>query len=168
MNGTSITVSVIVLLAVVALGGYFIFTNYVSSGLAGQEPALVTSDDVRVQDITVGDGAGAVPGSVVSVLYVGMLEDGSVFDSSEAYNNEPLVFTLGDPGLIAGFQFGVNGMREGGERVMVVPPSLGYGAQEIQGAEGNVIIPANSTLIFNVRLLNVTIPETEAPPEAGE
>ena len=168
MNGTSITVSVIVLLAVVAFGGYFIFTNYVSPGLAGQEPALVTSDDVRVQDITVGDGAGAVPGSIVSVLYVGMLEDGSVFDSSEAYDNEPLVFTLGDPGLIAGFQFGVNGMREGGERVMVVPPSLGYGAQEIQGAEGNVIIPANSTLIFNVRLLNVTIPETEAPPEAGE
>ena len=91
-----------------------------------------------------------------------------VFAASEAYDNEPLVFTLGDPGLIAGFQFGVNGMREGGERVMVVPPSLGYGAQEIQGAEGNVIIPANSTLIFNVRLLNVTIPETEAPPEAGE
>src|SRR3989344_5368237 len=105
MNGTSITVSVIVLLAVVAFGGYFIFTNYVSPGLAGQEPALVTSDDVRVQDITVGDGAGAVPGSIVSVLYVGMLEDGSVFDSSEAYDNEPLVFTLGDPGLIAGFQF---------------------------------------------------------------
>lgn len=114
-----------------------------------------SEDVVQVQDIVVGTGTEAVPGTEVSVLYEGMLEDGTVFDSSEAYGNETLTFTLGDPGLISGFQIGVNGMRVGGERLISIPPSLGYGDEDITDEDGNVVVPSNSTLIFNVRLQEV-------------
>ena len=57
--------------------------------------------------------------------------------------------------LIAGFQIGVNGMKVGGERVMSIPSQLGYGAQAVTDASGTVIIPANSTLLFDVKLIKV-------------
>jgi FKBP-type peptidyl-prolyl cis-trans isomerase len=88
-------------------------------------------------------------------LYVGKLQDGTIFDSSAAHNNEPLTFQLGSQGLIAGFQVGVNGMKEGGERLIAIPPALGYGTQDIKDASGKVIIPANSTLIFDIKLVKV-------------
>ena len=67
----------------------------------------------------------------------------------------PMPFTLGSEGIIPGFQIGVNGMREGGERRISIPPELGYGAQDVTDAEGNVIVPGNSTLIFDIRLVAV-------------
>ena len=140
---------------IILIGGYFVFTNYSAPGGAPQEDTTGATEDVQIQDTVVGEGAEATPGTTVSVLYVGRLEDGTVFDSSEAHGNEPLTFVLGEPGLIPGFQIGVNGMKEGGERVMAIPPSLGYGAQAVQDAEGNVIVPANAVLIFNVRLVAV-------------
>jgi len=119
------------------------------------EDSADDSSVVQVQDITVGTGTGATPGTQVSVLYVGRLEDGTIFDSSEAYGNEPLIFVLGDPGLIPGFQIGVNGMRVGGERIISIPPSLGYGDEGVRDSDGNLIVPPNSTLIFNVSLEDV-------------
>lgn len=116
---------------------------------------------VAGQDVTVGTGEEAVPGSIVEVLYVGRLEDGTVFDSSEANGNQPLQFQLGTDGLIPGFQIGINGMREGGERRIAVPPEFAYGNQDVKDPEGNIIIPANSTIIFDVRLISVT-PAPEA------
>jgi len=80
---------------------------------AGAAASSSTStEQVQAQEVTVGKGASATPGSSVSVLYVGKLQDGTVFDSSAAHNNQPLTFTLGSQGLIAGFQIGVNGMKE--------------------------------------------------------
>lgn len=117
--------------------------------------AAVDQTQVQGQDVTVGTGAAATPGSVVSVLYVGKLQDGTVFDSSAAHGNQPLIFTLGEQGLITGFQIGVNGMKVGGERVIAVPATLGYGAQEVKDASGKVIIPANSTILFDVKLVKV-------------
>ncbi|MCR4325382.1 MAG: FKBP-type peptidyl-prolyl cis-trans isomerase [Patescibacteria group bacterium] len=124
--------------------------------------AAPADEQVQGQDVTVGTGAEATPGSVVSVLYTGTLPDGTVFDSSEAHGNEPLVFTLGEQGLLPGFQIGINGMKVGGERLLSIPPSLAYGAQDVTDADGNVIIPANSTLIFSVKLINV---EDAAPAD---
>ncbi len=119
-----------------------------------QQP-VATGDQVQAQEVTVGTGKQAAPGSVVSVLYVGKLQDGTVFDSSEAHGNQPLKFQLGAEGLIAGFQVGVNGMKEGGERLIAIPPALGYGAQDVKDESGKVIIPANSTLIFDIKLVKV-------------
>ena len=151
MNKTVLIVGISI---VVIISGYFIYTNYMTTP-ATQEQQTADADNVQVQEVKVGEGAEATPGSVVSVLYKGQLEGGTVFDSSEAHGNEPLKFTLGEPGLIPGFQIGINGMRVGGERLMVIPSSLGYGAQEVRDPEGKLIIPANAVLIFNVQLLSV-------------
>ena len=152
----------IVVIIIIAIGGFYLYQN--SSGAAqqagGQQTATSTQDVVQAQDVTVGTGATATPGSIVSVLYVGKLADGTVFDSSAAHGNQPLTFTLGEQGLIPGFQIGVNGMKEGGERLMAIPPSFGYGAQDVKDDSGKVIIPANSTIVFDVKLVKVTAATT--------
>ena len=162
---TKTILTIIVVIALLTAGGYYVYQNY---GGAAQSGEATTEDQVQAQDVTVGTGATAAPGSIVSVLYVGRLADGTVFDSSEAHGNEPLVFQLGVPGIIAGFQIGINGMKEGGERVMQIPSSLGYGGEDVTDpTSGSVIIPANSTLVFNVQLLKVEVaPADEAttPP----
>src|SRR5947208_753971 len=80
---------------------------------------LIVDDRVEGQDVTFGMGVQATPGSVVSVLYIGKLENGAVFDSSDVHGKGPLIITLGQPGIITGFQIGINGMKEGGERSLV-------------------------------------------------
>lgn len=174
MMKTILTLLVLVLLAG---GGYYAYQNnyfgMMSTNEQNQEAQLPT-DSVQAQDVTEGTGAEAVPGSVVSILYVGRLEDGTIFDSSEAHADPetgevaPLTFQLGNPGIIAGFQVGVNGMKEGGERRLAVPPSLGYGDQDVSDPDGNVIIPANSTLVFDVRLVSVQEAPEEVPAEATD
>ena len=147
----------LIVVAVLVGGGYYLYKNYAGTQPSGQDQvATETSDQVRAQEVTVGTGTQAAPGSVVSVLYVGRFADGTIFDSSEAHGNEPHVFQLEAPGTIAGFQIGVNGMREGGERLLEIPPSLGYGGEDFKDpTSGEVIIPGNSTLIFEVKLLKV-------------
>lgn len=162
---TGRTISIIAVLIVIIIGGGLLYwqfgTNTTPTTTENtQEPVSTTSDQVAGQDVTVGTGAEATPGSIVSVLYVGMLEDGTVFDSSEKNGGEPLVFALGTEGLIPGFQIGINGMKEGGERRIAVPPEFAYGDQEVKDPEGNVIIPANSTIIFDLRLVKVEAAST--------
>jgi peptidylprolyl isomerase len=103
-----------------------------------------------VTDISEGDGAEAVAGRTVSVHYVGVaLSSGEEFDAS--YNRgQPFRFRLGAGQVIAGWDQGVQGMKVGGRRQLVIPPHLGYGAR---GA-GRDIKP-NETLIFVVDLLGV-------------
>ncbi len=105
-------------------------------------------------DLLVGTGTAAESGKLLSVHYTGWLFDrnasdskGLQFDSSAGQN--PLTFTLGAGQVIAGWHQGLVGMRVGGRRRLVVPPSLAYG-----GAR-NRSIPANATLVFDVELLEV-------------
>lgn len=159
----------IVGLVIIIAGGFFIYTTYYmadNTGASDAQQTAGTDDVVQAQDVTVGTGAEAKPGSVVSILYAGRLTDGTVFDSSEAHGNEPLKFQLGAQGIIPGFQIGVNGMKVGGERLIAVPPAFGYGTQDITNASGQVIIPANSTLIFNIKL--VAVEEAPAAEGTGE
>lgn len=151
----------VVVIAIIGVGGYFAYKSMnppMNNDNTDATSTGQTTDQVQAQEVTVGTGAEATPGSEVSVLYVGQLPDGTVFDSSAAHGNQPLTFVLGAEGMIPGFQIGVNGMKEGGERLIAIPPSLGYGAQEIKDASGKVIIPANSTIIFDVKLVKVTPP----------
>jgi peptidylprolyl isomerase len=106
--------------------------------------------DLVVNDITVGDGAEAAAGSTVSVHYVGVaLSSGEEFDAS--YNRgTPLQFRLGVGQVIQGWDTGVQGMKVGGRRQLVIPPHLGYGDR---GAGG--VIKPGETLIFVVDLLDV-------------
>ena len=106
------------------------------------------SNDLVKQDIIVGTGAEAVPGKEVSVHYVGTFLNGEKFDSS-LDRGQPFAFMLGSGMVIKGWDQGVTGMRVGGKRKLVIPPSLGYGVQPVGP------IPANSTLVFEVELLGV-------------
>lgn len=102
-----------------------------------------------VEDLREGEGAEAAAGNRVAVHYTGWLPDGTQFDSSRD-SPEPFQFTLGAGQVIQGWDEGVAGMREGGERRLVVPPDLAYGSQ---GAGG--VIPPNSPLVFEVELVEV-------------
>jgi FKBP-type peptidyl-prolyl cis-trans isomerase FkpA len=102
-----------------------------------------------VQDLEVGPGTVAVAGNTVVVHYTGWLPDGTVFDSS--YEREkPLSFMLGVGLVIRGWDEGLVGMRVGGRRRLVVPPSLGYGRPGSPPA-----IPPLATLVFDVHMINV-------------
>lgn len=106
-------------------------------------------NEVYFGDIVVGTGAQAVKDSQLAVTYKGYLTTGEVFDQSRPANNgqlQPLLFTLGAGQLIPGFEQGVAGMKVGGTRRVIIPPSLGYGAAAQNG------IPANSVLIFDIQL----------------
>ncbi len=112
---------------------------------------ITTSSGLQYQDTKIGTGTTAASGDSVTVHYVGTLADGTQFDSSRA-RNQPFTFTLGTHSVIAGWDEGIVGMKVGGIRKLVIPPSLGYGSQ------ANGAIPANSTLYFEVELLSVTTP----------
>ncbi len=107
--------------------------------------------DLVVTDVTVGDGAEATAGSTVSVHYVGVAHSsGEEFDAS--YNRgAPLQFRLGVGQVIQGWDAGVQGMKVGGRRQLVIPPHLGYGDRGAGGA-----IKPGETLIFVVDLLGVS------------
>lgn len=101
---------------------------------------------LRVQEISEGQGDAVVAGDKVTVNYIGVLPDGTVFDSSEIHG-EPFTFTVGEGKVIPGWEQGLLGMKEGGRRLLAVPPAFGYGAQAIGQ------IPANATLIFDIQLV---------------
>lgn len=107
-----------------------------------------TSASLQKEDSIVGTGAEATNGKRVSVHYTGTLTDGTKFDSSKD-RNEPFEFTLGEGRVIAGWEQGVLGMKEGGKRKLTIPPELGYGQQAVGP------IPPNSTLLFEIELLSV-------------
>lgn len=105
-------------------------------------------------DLVVGTGADAVAGKTLTVHYTGWLynesrddQKGAQFDSSAGRN--PLTFTLGAGQVIAGWEQGIPGMKAGGKRRLVIPPSLAYGGTR-RGP-----IPPNATLIFDVELIAV-------------
>ncbi|MDP4007522.1 MAG: FKBP-type peptidyl-prolyl cis-trans isomerase [bacterium] len=105
--------------------------------------------ELQIENIVVGDGAEAVAGKSVSVHYTGTLLDGTKFDSS-LDRGEPFQFVLGAGQVIQGWDQGVAGMKVGGKRKLTIPPDLAYGTQGVPGA-----IPPNSTLVFEVELLDV-------------
>jgi FKBP-type peptidyl-prolyl cis-trans isomerase FkpA len=122
------------------------------SSPAGGPPPInthptTTSSGLQYVDVVQGDGAEAQPGQRVTVHYTGWLTNGTKFDSSRD-RNDPFQFALGGGQVIQGWDQGVAGMREGGQRRLIIPANLGYGAG---GAAG--VIPPNATLIFDVELL---------------
>jgi FKBP-type peptidyl-prolyl cis-trans isomerase FkpA len=104
---------------------------------------------LQIEDLKVGTGAEAKAGQSVSVHYTGTLTNGSKFDSSRD-RNEPFDFQLGAGMVIKGWDQGVAGMKVGGRRKLTIPPELGYGAGGYPP-----VIPPNSTLIFDIELLEV-------------
>jgi FKBP-type peptidyl-prolyl cis-trans isomerase len=111
--------------------------------------ATMTSSGLEYIDVVVGSGSEAQAGQKVTVHYTGWLTNGTSFDSSRT-RNSPFTFNLGRGQVIKGWDQGVAGMRVGGQRRLLIPAELGYGAG---GAPP--VIPPNARLIFDVELLKV-------------
>jgi peptidylprolyl isomerase len=127
---------------------------------SGAEAAARTKPTVEVpkkpaptqmieKEIITGTGPEAKSGDQVTVQYVGVLyKNGKQFDASWD-RGEPFTFKLGSGEVITGWEVGIEKMKEGGRRELIIPPELAYGSQS------NGTIPANSTLIFVIDLLKV-------------
>ena len=122
----------------------------IMSATAHAEPVVLPSG-TQIEDLETGAGAEARKGQTVSVHYTGWLyidgERGKSFDSSRG--GEPFAFTLGAGEVIKGWDVGVAGMKEGGLRILIIPPADGYGKQ------GDDTIPPNSWLMFEVEMVKV-------------
>nr|VWO98353.1 Zn(2)-C6 fungal-type domain-containing protein [Ganoderma boninense] len=112
----------------------------------GSEPKTLQGG-VVVVDHKVGTGPPAKSGNTVSMRYVGKLQNGKIFDQN--VKGTPFKFRLGKGKVIKGWDVGVAGMQVGGERLLTIPAPMGYGSQALSG------IPANSTLTFEVKLLEI-------------
>ncbi len=107
-----------------------------------------STETLGIIDTKVGTGKEAKAGDTITVNYTGKFTNGQVFDSSIP-RGEPFVFKLGAGMVIKGWDQGFAGMKEGGKRILTVPPMMGYGMNDYH------TIPGGSTLIFDIELLKV-------------
>jgi peptidylprolyl isomerase len=105
---------------------------------------------LQIKDLKTGDGAEAKSGDQVSVQYVGVLYDGGKQFDSSWDRGQPFQFQLGSGQVIPGWDQGVEGMKVGGRRELIIPPDLAYGAQGQPPT-----IPKNATLVFVIDLVSV-------------
>ena len=104
---------------------------------------------MKIEVLKEGSGETSKTGDLVTVHYTGTLENGTKFDSS-VDRGTPFSFTLGENGVIQGWELGVLGMKAGEKRKLIIPGELGYGSQG-----RSPVIPPNATLIFEVELLKI-------------
>ena len=170
MNRKSTNITILLLIVVIAifvtmsffgLGGFNFGRSAATTPVQSFFDELNTTGtvaDLRVETVVEGTGDAIAPGDTIAVHYTGTLTDGTVFDSSRD-RGAPLTLIVGADGslmtpeggsLIAGWNRGLQGIKVGERRLLIIPPSLGYGAQSIGS------IPSNSTLIFDVELVNRT------------
>ena len=138
-------IAAVVIVALVAAGAAYLFVPSLP-GRAGAE--VTTASGLKYTDVVVGTGPSPERGQTAVVHYTGTLTDGTKFDSSRD-KGQPYSFALGRGEVIKGWDEGIATMKVGGRRQLVVPPVLGYGPMSRPG------IPANSTLLFDVELLDV-------------
>lgn len=120
-----------------------------ASGAVGcSADATELADGLCYVDTKVGDGPEVKKGDVLSMNYVGKLDDGTVFDES-AKHGGPLEFKLGAGAVIQGWDEGIVGMRVGGRRTLTIPPELGYGEAGYPD-----LVPPNATLVFDVEVVS--------------
>ena len=124
-----------------------ILINLILIGCNNKE--IIMGNGLIIEDKLIGEGVVAEKYSIATVHYTGRLEKGKQFDSSKQIGREPLRFTLGVGQVIKGWDQGIIGMKVGGQRKLIIPPHLGYGDQDMG------VIPPNTTLIFNIELIEI-------------
>ncbi len=125
-------------------------TDFPNPRSVAEEDYVVLPTGLKYYDFKEGEGAATKLGDIIAVHYHGWLTDSTLFDSSFP-REQPFEFTVGSGFVIAGWEQGVLGMREGGERQLVIPPELAYG--DVSRAR----IPPNSTLIFELFMIEVNL-----------
>jgi FKBP-type peptidyl-prolyl cis-trans isomerase len=137
----------LVLLLLLLTAGCASHTLHSGSDVTESQPVTTESGLIYI-DKKIGTGLSPIRERAVSVHYTGTLENGKKFDSS-VDRSKPFSFIVGTGTVIRGWDEGIMGMKEGGVRRLIVPPSLGYGSRVSSN------IPPNSTLIFDIELLEV-------------
>jgi len=148
------TTSFLVVLLVAACEQQGTLEMSAEGSASSSESATIT--ELQIIDVVEGDGETASAGQLVKVHYTGWLYEpgapenkGDKFDSSRD-RNEPFAFPLGEGRVIQGWDQGFAGMQIGGQRVLIIPPHMGYGERGAGAA-----IPPNATLLFEVELLEI-------------
>jgi FKBP-type peptidyl-prolyl cis-trans isomerase len=118
--------------------------------------SVITNSGLIYRELTV--GTGATIQSIdecqdVRLRYIGRLANGTEFDRTPT--GQTTSVTVGEHGVIPGFEQGLVGMKVGGTRQLIIPPHLAYGSQTVTDGSGHVIIPANSTIVFDVELVAI-------------
>lgn len=115
-----------------------------------EEDYTVTDSGLQYFDFVAGEGSEAVTGDTLFVDYTGWLTNGFIFDSSVLIaGRSPIRVIIGTTNVIQGWTEGLQGMREGGQRQLVIPPSLGY------GSFGQGAVPPNAVMIFEVEVVSL-------------
>lgn len=111
-----------------------------------------TEDDIPViiEDVVIGNGKAAGLDSMIQVVYTASVQNGNTF-LTDASLKEPTVLST----LIEGWVEGLEGMKEGGRRILTVPPAKAFGSREVVDDSLNLLVPANSTVIFDIELTRV-------------
>ncbi len=125
----------LIILGVALLGA--LLTYFISSSMTDSSPILTAQN-----------------GDMVSVHYTGKLPSGDKFDSS-LDRGQPFTFKLGAGMVIKGWDEGVLGMKVGEKKVLEIPAEKGYGSQGVPDGQGGYLIPPNSTLIFDVEVMDI-------------
>lgn len=148
MIGVAISIIIVMLFFMSGTIYEWIMNQTNTASVGNQDVIQNLSNSVApvIQDVVVGKGAEALNGKKLTVWYTGYLSDGKKFDASDDHGG-PFEFVLGAGQVIQGWEIGLKGMKVGGRRTILIPPSFGYGDKDWNG------IPANSTLIFDVQLL---------------
>ncbi len=150
MSKNTLYTGIAVTITLVVVGIFFILgVPFSTSSLNTQQAAAgATGTQVAMQDEVVGTGAPAKAGDTLTINYTGKLQDGTVFDTS--VGKAPISFTLGSGQVIPGMEQGLVGAQVGTKRLLLIPPTLAYGAKDYGP------IPGNSTLIFEVEVVSIT------------
>lgn len=151
MNKTSLGILVIGIVALFGFGYVLFHTNAPKTDeqvVGASQSQSAKEQGLQIKDEKVGTGASVKSGDTVVINYKGTLTNGKQFDSSYD-RGVPFTTQIGVGQVIKGWDEGVVGMKVGGKRKLVIPPSLGYGDQAMPG------IPPNSTLIFEVELVEI-------------
>jgi FKBP-type peptidyl-prolyl cis-trans isomerase len=149
-----------IILIVAVLGLYFLYTamNKNQNNTTPTKNTITnqttTIQGMKIETLTPGNGVSAKTGDRIVVDYMGKLTNGYKFDSSYD-RNTPFSLTLGQGHVIPGWELGLIGMKVGEKRQLTIPPKLAYGSNDIKDQHGVIVIPKNSTLIFEIELLKI-------------
>ncbi|MBI4132310.1 MAG: FKBP-type peptidyl-prolyl cis-trans isomerase [Candidatus Sungbacteria bacterium] len=155
MSGKSVLAALAAAVIIAIAGAYYFFdyrnktaeVDRPGQNATAQEKSM--DQDLKIETLKEGTGAGAKSGDTLAVHYTGTLDDGRKFDSS-LDRGAPFSFRLGDGMVIRGWDQGLLGMKIGEKRRLTIPPELGYGS-----AGAGDVIPPNATLIFEVEMLGI-------------